>query len=180
MSGAVRTDFILSAEIMVIALDEVADEPLLTRGIILAVVGVAITVLVYGVVGLIVKMDDAGLSLSQRPSAGVARFGRGLVQAMPKLLGVIAAVGTAAMLWVGGHILLVGSDDLGWHGPYDLVHSLEEDVHDAGGALGGVAGWLVNTLCSAAVGLVVGAVAVLVMGLVHRARGGADSEAATH
>ena len=171
VSGAVRTDFILSAEIMVIALDEVTEEPLLSRGIILAVVAVLITVLVYGVVGLIVKMDDAGLSLAQRTTGGVARFGRGLVQAMPKLLGVISVVGTAAMLWVGGHILLVGTDDVGWHGPYDLVHHLEEAAHDGAGALGGVVGWLVNTLCSAVVGLVVGAVAVAVLALVHRVRG---------
>ena len=64
---------------------------------------------------------------------------------MPKLLTVISVVGTAAMLWVGGHILLVGVDDLGWHPPYDAVHHLEEAVHDALGALGAVAGWLVNT-----------------------------------
>ena len=72
---------------------------------------------------------------------------------MPRLLTVITVVGTAAMLWVGGHILLVGTDELGWHGPYDLVHHLEEAAHSAAGALGGFVGWLVNTLASAAVGL---------------------------
>jgi hypothetical protein len=178
VSSAVRTDFILSAEIMVIALNEVADQPFLTRAAILAVVAVAITVLVYGVVGGIVKMDDVGLRLAQRRSAGIATFGRGLVKAMPRLLAVIAVVGTAAMLWVGGHILLVGVDDLGWHGLYDLVHHLEEDAHDAVGALGGVAGWLVNTLASALIGLVVGAVAVVVMTLVARLRGKRSPEPA--
>ena len=171
VSGAVRTDFILSAEIMVIALDEVKDQPLVSRAIILAVVAVGITVLVYGVVGLIVKMDDIGLRLAQGTSAGVAKLGRGMVRAMPGLLSVIAVVGTAAMLWVGGHILLVGTHDLGWDGLYDVVHHLEEDAHDAAGALGGLVGWLVNTLASALIGVVVGAVVVLLMSLVARVRG---------
>ena len=178
VSGAVRTDFILSAEIMVIALNEVADQPFVARAIILAVVGLGITLLVYGVVGLIVKMDDLGLALAQRPSSGVAGFGRGLVRAMPKLLNVISVVGTAAMLWVGGHILLVGTDELGWHGPYDVVHHLEEAAHDAVPFGAGVVGWLVNTLGSALIGIVVGAVVVAVLTLVARARGG--KEAAAH
>ena len=175
VAGAVRTDFILSAEIMVIALNEVADEPFLTRAIILAVVAIAITVLVYGVVGLIVKMDDIGLSLAQRGSGAVSRFGRGLVRGMPVLLSVLSVVGTAAMLWVGGHILLVGTEDLGWHGLYDLVHHWEEDAHDAAGALGGIAGWSVNTLASAVIGLVVGALAVVVLTVVVRLRKGSSA-----
>ena len=170
VSGAVRTDFILSAEIMVIALNEVADQAFAARAVILAVVAVGITVLVYGVVGLIVKMDDVGLSLAQRSQAAVARTGRALVHAMPRLLAVISVVGTAAMLWVGGHILLVGAEELGWHAPYDLVHHLEEAAHDASGALGGLVGWLVNTLASAIVGLVVGGLVVLVVTLALRSR----------
>lgn len=168
--GAVRTDFILSAEIMVISLNEVTDEPFLSRAVILAVVGVVITVLVYGVVALIVKMDDAGLRLASLPSRAVARFGRGLVTAMPRLLTVLTVVGTAAMLWVGGHILLVGTDELGLHALYGAVHHVEEAAHDAAGSLGGVVGWLVNTLCSAVLGLVVGALVVLVAVAVHRRR----------
>jgi predicted DNA repair protein MutK len=171
VSGAIRTDFILSAEIMVISLNEVTDEAFLARLVTLIVVAFAITALVYGVVGLIVKMDDAGLSLSQRENSGLAGFGRGLVKAMPKLLAALAVIGTAAMLWVGGHILLVGTDDLGWHALYDVVHHLEERAHDAAGALGGIVGWLTNTLASAVVGLVVGAVVVLVWMLVQRLRG---------
>ena len=170
VKGAVRTDFILSAEIMVIALNEVADSPFVTRAITLAVVAVGITVLVYGVVGMIVKMDDVGLRLAQRPPGGVATAGRALVRGMPKLLNVLSVVGTAAMLWVGGHILLVGTDDLGWHGLYDVVHHVEEAAHDATGALGGVVGWLVNTFASALIGLFVGAVVVAVLALVARAR----------
>jgi hypothetical protein len=180
VSGAVRTDFILSAEIMVISLNEVSDEAFVSRALILAVVALGITVLVYGVVGLIVKMDDVGLKLAQASSAAVAGFGRGLVRGMPYLLAVISVVGTAAMLWVGGHILLVGTDDLGWHGPYDLVHSLEESAADAVNGLTGVVTWLVNTFASAVIGLLVGAVVVLVVTLVGRARKGKDAPAAAH
>ena len=169
VKGAIRTDFILSAEIMVISLNEVADEPFLARAIILVIVAIAITVLVYGVVALIVKMDDVGLALAQRPGAAVQRIGHGLVAAMPRLLAAIGAIGTVAMLWVGGHILLVGVDDLGWHSPYELVHHLEHDVHHAfHGAtswLGPILGWLTNTACSAVVGLLVGAAAVAVLHL---------------
>ncbi len=171
VSGAIRTDFILSTEIMVIALNEVADEPLLSRAAILVVVAIGITLLVYGVVAAIVKMDDAGLALAQRSSDTAVRLGRGLVHAMPRVLTVVSVVGTAAMLWVGGHILLVGVDDLGWHALYDLVHHAEEAVHGASDAVGGVLAWLVNTAASAAIGLVVGAVVVTVVSLLPFRRG---------
>lgn len=165
VAGAIRTDLILSAEIMVISLNEVADEPFLSRLAILVVVALGITVLVYGVVALIVKMDDAGLSLAQRSSATAQRIGNGLVKAMPGLLRGITVVGTAAMLWVGGHILLVGTDDLGWHGPYGWVHHVEVAVADV---LGGVGGWVTNTAFSAVVGLLVGAAIVAVLHLLPR------------
>jgi predicted DNA repair protein MutK len=173
--GAIRTDLILSAEIMVIALDDVASEPFLTRAAVLVVVAVLITVLVYGVVALIVKMDDIGLHLAKRDSAPAQRVGRMLVLAMPKILTALSTIGVVAMLWVGGHILLVGADELGWHGPYALVHHMEEAVHDATGALGGALGWLTNTAGSAVAGLLVGAVVVAVVTLVRRARTGADA-----
>ncbi|WP_232679478.1 DUF808 domain-containing protein [Nocardioides sp. R-C-SC26] len=170
VSGAIRTDLILSAEIMVIALDEVTNESFLSRAIILAVVAIGITVLVYGVVALIVKMDDAGLSLAQRSSALAQKTGRGLVAGMPKVLAVIAVVGTAAMLWVGGHILLVGVDDLGWHAPYEAVHHLEGKVHHAVDGVGGVLAWLTNTTASALVGLLVGAVVLAVVQVLPRTK----------
>jgi predicted DNA repair protein MutK len=153
VAGAIRTDFILSAEIMVISLKDVLDEPIVARAAILAVVAVLITVAVYGLVALIVRMDDIGLRLVERGSS--ERVGRLLVEGMPKLLSVLTVVGTAAMLWVGGHILLVGADELGWHWPYELVHDLEHHVEDVA-AIGGVLAWIVNTLCSAVVGLAVG------------------------
>ncbi|MEZ5236199.1 MAG: DUF808 domain-containing protein [Acidimicrobiales bacterium] len=162
ISGAIRTDFILSAEIMVIALKEVIDEGFVSRAIILAIVAVLITAVVYGLVALIVKMDDIGLRMVERGGPNGQKIGRGLVAGMPKLLALLAAVGTAAMLWVGGHILLVGTHELGWDGLYDLVHDIEEPVHDIAG-VGGVLGWLVNTLISAAIGIVVGFVIVAIV-----------------
>ena len=177
VGGAIRTDFILSAEIMVISLNEVADEGFWSRLVILAVVAVVITIAVYGVVALIVKMDDIGLSLAQRSSAFAQKVGRGMVNGMPKLLTVISAVGTVAMLWVGGHIELVGLDELGLHAPYDFVHHLEEGVHEAVPALGGVLPWLVNTLASAVLGLAVGAVVILVVHLLPFGKKGAEHQA---
>lgn len=172
VAGAIRTDFILSAEIMVIALNEVSDEPFLARAAILVVVAIAITILVYGVVALIVKMDDVGLALAERRSAAVQKLGRGMVRGMPVLLAVISTVGVVAMLWVGGHIILVGLDDLGWHAPYDLVHDLEHEVehavHGAGDFVESSLAWLTNTAASAVAGVLVGALAVVVMHLVPR------------
>jgi predicted DNA repair protein MutK len=182
IAQAVRTDFILSAEIMVIALKEVVgsdpDASIWMRAIVLAVVAVMITVLVYGVVALIVKMDDVGLHLTQKSSSAAQRTGHALVGAMPRLLAAISLIGTLAMLWVGGHIFLVSLYEIGGHdgllegtalgdalhAPYDLVHHWEEAVHDAiGGALGSLAGWMVNTLVSAVVGLLVGGVVLAVL-----------------
>ena len=179
VSGAIRTDFILSAEIMVIALNEVADEPFVSRAVILVLVAIGITVLVYGVVGLIVKMDDIGLHLAGRESGGARTVGRALVAGMPKLLAALSTIGIVAMLWVGGHILLVGIDELGWHTLYETVHHLEEAVADAVPAVGGALAWVVNTLASAVLGLVVGAVVVVVVTVVKRWRTPKDEGATT-
>lgn len=159
VSGAVRTDFILSAEIMAIALAEVADEPLLSRAMILALVGIVITAAVYGAVALIVKMDDIGLHMvRERTSSAAKAFGRGLLHAMPRLLTALSAIGTLAMLWVGGHILVDGAKKLGFKPPYEAIHAVEHAVHGAAGALGGVLGWLANSTLSGIVGLILGAV----------------------
>lgn len=159
VSGAVRTDFILSAEIMAIALAEVADEPLLSRAMILALVGIVITAAVYGAVALIVKMDDIGLHMvRERTSSAAKALGRGLLHAMPRLLTALSAIGTLAMLWVGGHILVDGAKKLGFKSPYEAIHAVEHAVHGAAGALGGVLGWLANSTLSGIVGLILGAV----------------------
>jgi predicted DNA repair protein MutK len=181
VSGAIRTDFILSAEIMVISLNEVARESFVSRAVILIVVALGITVLVYGVVGLIVKMDDLGLRLAARPGARVAGLGRGLVKAMPRLLSALTVIGTAAMLWVGGHILLVGMHELGVDVLYDPLHSLEDAAKEATGAVGGVVAWLVDTLASALLGLAVGALVVVVLSLtLHRHKAGDDKGSGDH
>jgi predicted DNA repair protein MutK len=169
IAGAIRTDFILSAEIMVISLKEVLDEPIVSRAVILALVGLLITAVVYGVVALIVKMDDIGLTMAGRPSPRSQRLGRLLVGGMPRLLAWLSVIGTAAMLWVGGHILLVGFDELGWEWPYHVVHELEHAVDGVPG-IGGVLAWVVNTLCSAIVGFVVGFVIASVVARLPRRR----------
>lgn len=160
--GAITTDFILSCEIMVISLKEVMDETLLLRAAILVVVAIAITVLVYGAVALIVKMDDVGLALTKRDSPGSQKLGHGLVAAMPRVLDGLAFIGTFAMLWVGGHILLVGLADLSVTLPYDLVHALEAPLTGIA-VVGGLLAWLVNTLCSMILGFLIGS---LVLGVI--------------
>lgn len=162
VKGAITTDFILSCEIMVISMNEVAAESIWARAAILVVVALAITVLVYGAVALIVKMDDIGLHLAARDSAGSRRFGELLVKGMPAVLAAITLIGTVAMLWVGGHIMLQGAYDLGWHLPYDLVHALEAPAAGIP-VMGGFLAWLVNTVCSAILGLVWGLAVMTVL-----------------
>ncbi len=171
VSGAVRTDFILSAEIMAITLAEVAGEPLLSRALILAVVAVAITVLVYGAVALIVKMDDIGLHMVENRRTRAAQgVGRGLLKAMPVLLAVLSSVGTLAMLWVGGGILLHGSHELGLHAPSDIAHAVQHAVEQATGPFAGVLGWLAYAAASALVGLVLGGLVAAVVHVIHSRR----------
>jgi predicted DNA repair protein MutK len=174
ISGAVRTDFILS--IMAIALAEVASEPLFTRAAILALVAVVITAGVYGTVALIVKMDDIGLHLvEKRHTAAEKKLGRGLLIAMPRLLAVLSTVGTLAMLWVGGDILLHGAHTLGLHGPSDLAHVVQHAVEQVTGPLAGVLGWVTYAGLSALVGLVLGAVVAFVVHKVLKLRTGAEA-----
>lgn len=179
-SGAIRTDFILSAEIMVISLNEVAEEPILNRTIILIVVAIAITALIYGAVALIVKMDDIGLSLSQRESEGSQKFGRALVKAMPIVLKTLSIVGVIAMLWVGGHILLVGIDELGFHPIYEFVHHAEEVVAGWIPAISGALAWLTNTFFSAILGLVVGLLIVGIVSVLPIGKKDEHAEAGAH
>ncbi|OYN88056.1 DUF808 domain-containing protein [Parenemella sanctibonifatiensis] len=164
VSNAIRTDFILSAEIMVISLNEIAAEGFWLRLAALVTVAILITALVYGVVALIVKMDDIGLAMAERDSEQSQRTGRMLVNAMPKVLAVLSVVGTIAMLWVGGHILLVGMDELGFHPIYEFVHMLEVPVAAIPG-VGPVLGWLVNTLMSAILGVIIGGIIVVIIHL---------------
>ncbi|MBE4718047.1 DUF808 domain-containing protein [Pseudarthrobacter sp. AB1] len=163
VKGAITTDFILSCEIMVISMNEVAGDSIWVRAFILVIVALVITVLVYGAVALIVKMDDVGLHLAAKDSAGSQRFGELLVKGMPSVLAAITLIGTVAMLWVGGHIMLQGAYDLGWHAPYDLVHALETPAAGIPVA-GSFLAWLVNTLCSAVLGIIWGLLVMAVVG----------------
>jgi uncharacterized protein len=169
VGGAIRTDLILSAEIMAIALNDVTTQPLMVQAGALAVVGLLITVGVYGVVALIVKMDDIGLHLSQRSAASTRALGRGLVRAMPIVLDALTQIGTAAMLWVGGGIIVHGLEH--FHAT-PIPHWVEGLSHWAGGvpAIGPVTGWLAFALASAVVGFVVGGLIVGVLRLIPGAK----------
>ncbi|HEX7350223.1 DUF808 domain-containing protein [Brachybacterium sp.] len=163
VSSAVRTDLILSAEIMVISLNSIEADSLWTRAAVLLVVAIGITVLVYGAVGILVKMDDVGLAMAaDEDSEFKQKFGNGLVRAMPKVMTIISYVGMVAMLWVGGHILLVGTHDLGLAQPYGFVHHLEGLVVGVAG-IGGVLAWLINTFFSFVLGLIVGGIVAVIM-----------------
>ncbi|WP_440979998.1 DUF808 domain-containing protein [Sphingomonas pseudosanguinis] len=160
VSGAIRTDLILSAEIMAIALSELPDMSIWTQAIALALVGIAITVGVYGLVAAIVKMDDIGLHLAQRGNSVAQAVGRGLVKAMPVLLRVLAVVGTAAMVWVGGGIIVHGMEEFGLT---TLPHLIHDTAHHAAEALpfaAGAVNWIVGAIGAAIVGLIIGAVIV--------------------
>jgi predicted DNA repair protein MutK len=162
VSGAVRTDFILSAEIMAIALAEVAAETFWTRAMILAVVAIAITIGVYGLVGLIVKMDDIGLHLAERRNRGSQALGRGLVLAMPKVMAALSTIGIAAMIWVGGGIIVHGLEVFGFSGPAHLLHDAGAAAGHAVPALAGAIEWTVGAAGSGLIGLVLGALIVFV------------------
>ena len=174
VSSAIRTDFILSAEIMVIALKEVATETLWLRAATLVIVAIFITLLVYGVVAVIVKLDDVGLALTKKSRPATQRLGERLVQAMPVILRILSVVGTFAMVWVGGHILLVGMDELGFHPPYGFVHHLSELVAGAVPGVGGALGWIVETFFSMLLGVAVGAIVLGVVHLVGALKGRSD------
>jgi predicted DNA repair protein MutK len=173
VAGAVRTDFILSAEIMAIALGEVSDRPLLTQAITLLLVAIAITAGVYGVVALIVKADDVGLHLAKQRSPLAQAVGRGLVKGVPYLMSALSVIGTAAMIWVGGQIVLHQAEALGLAGPQHWVDHVAEGAAHALPALGGAVHWVVEATLSGVFGLALGAVIAWVVHQVARLRGGA-------
>lgn len=163
IAGAIKTDFILSAEIMAITLSTVSTASFGTQATVLAVVGIGITVLVYGVVALIVKADDAGLALAQQSFAPVRLLGRGLVIGMPHFLTALGAVGTAAMLWVGGGIIIHGLEEFGLTAIGHASHSMAAAAAKALPALGGAIEWFVGAALSAVFGLIVGGIAIIAM-----------------
>lgn len=163
VNGAIRTDLILSGEIMAIALADVAAQPIAIQAAALALVGVLLTVAVYGVVGLIVKMDDIGLHLSRGKVGFMRGFGRGLVKAMPITMEALTLIGTAAMLWVGGGIIVHGLEHFHLTPVPVWVEAFSHWAHGAP-VVGAVTGWLAFAAGSAVVGFGIGGV---IAGLVH-------------
>jgi len=155
--GAIRTDLILSTEIMLISLANL--ETGLAIGqtlLILAVIALVMTGAVYGVVALLVKIDDIGLTMAKSPVRRVRHTGTRIVRSMPAVFRVISVIGTIAMLWVGGHLVIVNLGAVGWHALADLLHGVENLLAPAGGFIV----WLGDTLISAVAGLITGLIIV--------------------
>lgn len=157
VSGAIKTDFILSAEIMTIALAEIPDSTIWLEAATLALVAIGITVLVYGSVALLVKADDFGLMLTRRGRLSVTRaLGHGIVKAMPGFMKLLMTVGTAAMLWVGGSIVLHGFDVLGFGLVYGIIHDIAHNVAHATHVAQGFVTWAVTATLDGLFGLALG------------------------
>ena len=171
VAGAIKTDFILSAEIMAITLAAVPEANVWTQALVLAVVGIGITIAVYGVVALIVKADDAGVALARNNRATVTgalsrAVGRALVYGMPGFLTFISVVGTAAMIWVGGGIIVHGLEAYGLTSIAHVIHAAGEAAAHALPAIGRAVGWMVEAAGAGVFGLVIGIVAIPVAGFV--------------
>jgi predicted DNA repair protein MutK len=155
VKGAIKTDFILSAEIMTIALSTIDADDLWTRAVVLALIAVLFTVLVYGIVALLVKVDDVGLYLSKAATLrSVRAFGRWLVISMPTVLKLISIVGTAAMLWVGGSIVIHSLHTMHLSWPYDTIALIVSAV--SGESTSDAIVWLVTALFDAVFGFSLG------------------------
>ncbi len=159
VKGAIRTDFILSAEIMAIALASLGKTTIAMTAAALTAVSFAITAGVYGVVALIVKLDDIGLHLAQRRNSGARAFGNGLVRIVPKLLTALSGIGTAAMLWVGGGIIVHGLEEMQIAEviPH-MLHDLAVAVGNSAGTIGPAVEWLITALGGAVAGLIIGGI----------------------
>lgn len=162
MKGAIKTDFILSAEIMTLALSTIEAPEVWIQAVVLAVVAVGITALVYGAVALIVKMDDVGLWLTQVGKLSFTRaVGRGIVKGMPYVMKLLSIVGTAAMLWVGGSIIVHGAAEMGWHAPEEIIHHWAENfAHLLPASWSGAAEWFGKAVIDGILGLALGAVLI--------------------
>jgi len=168
VASAIKTDFILSAEIMAITLASVPEGSLVSQALVLALVGVGITVAVYGVVALIVKADDAGVALAKNEQAsvlgGLSRaLGRAIVRGMPVLLTFLSGVGTAAMIWVGGGIIVHGLEKYGLRSIDRAIDTAAEAAAHAMPSIAGAAEWIVVAVGSGVVGLLIGAMVIPVI-----------------
>lgn len=166
VAGAIRTDFILSAEIMAIALANITAPDLVTKAIVLTVVALLITAGVYGVVAIIVKADDLGVALARRNGFLSGPLGRALVFGMPPFLQFLSIIGTLAMLWVGGGILVHGAHEYGYSTPEHIIHGLAEGVRSALPVASDVFAWVASAFGAAIVGLIAGGITVLLVKIV--------------
>ncbi|SNX70436.1 hypothetical protein SAMN05878503_10644 [Cereibacter ovatus] len=158
VAGAIKTDFILSAEIMTIALAALPQGSIVMQAAALAAAGVGITALVYGGVAMIVKADDVGVFLSLKGRFAPTRaLGRGIVHGMPKFLSALTVVGTAAMIWVGGAIVIHGLDQMGWGWLYHQIHNIAHAVSALVPGAQGVLDWAVTAGLDGLFGLLLGA-----------------------
>ena len=171
VGGAIRTDFILSAEIMAITLADVSERSLTIQIAVLAAVGILVTAVVYGAVAAIVKMDDFGLYLAKGKQAVLRAIGHGLVKGMPILMTVLAVVGTAAMAWVGGGILIHGLEHYGHTALPDGIHHIADMAGHAVPMAAGVVAWSVTAFLHGIIGLCAGWLIVLAIKAISAARG---------
>ena len=171
VASAIKTDFILSAEIMAITLATVSDQTILIQALVLAVVGIGMTVAVYGLVALIVKADDIGVALARNDSSSIAgrtsrALGRGLVRGMPSFLTFVGVIGTAAMIWVGGGIIVHGLHAYGLHSVGQVVNSVAEAAAHALPSAAGLVKWTALAFLTGIVGLLIGAGSIPIFGFV--------------
>lgn len=166
VAGAIKTDFILSAEIMALTLASITAPDLVTQALVLAAVALLVTGGVYGLVALIVKADDLGLYLAQRGGPLTKATGRGLVKGMPPFLNVLAVIGTLAMLWVGGGIIVHGLNQMGFGAIEHVIHDAAVAIGGAMPVLGGAVEWLASAVGSAVVGIVIGAITAVLWSLI--------------
>jgi hypothetical protein len=169
VASAIKTDFILSAEIMAITLAAVSDASFWIQALVLAVVGIGITIAVYGVVALIVKADDIGVALARHDGSSIGgfmsrTFGRALVLGMPGFLTFLGAVGTAAMIWVGGSIIVHGLEAYDVHFVGHAIRSIAKAAANALTSIAAVVQWTVETFLSGIIGLLVGGIAIPAIG----------------
>lgn len=166
--SAITTDIVLSTEIMLISMSNIESHIWWTQLITLIVVGILMTVMVYGLVGILIKLDDAGVALAARGvtrgNALLQRLGSGLVKSMPVVFRALTIIGTAAMLWVGGHLLLANAAEVGLRAPLELAHHITHPIRN------GFALWGADALISAIFGIGVGLMIVAIKKLVDIVR----------
>ncbi|HBD03835.1 MAG TPA: DUF808 domain-containing protein, partial [Psychrobacter sp.] len=167
IKGAIRTDFILSAEIIVIALGATASATLLERSLVLSILAIGITIGIYGLVAGIVKIDDAGLHLMEQESTFKQKVGKVMFAAAPKLMKFLSIAGTLAMFLVGGGILV--------HGIGFLHHGVEDIAH-----LTGIFEGVTTTVLNGVIGFIIGVAVVALLTIIDKVRGKDDKASSTH